>query len=826
MMTEGNRIEKGWLLDLYPSENGEMVSWIKRDEDGRVVRLIDEWRDCIYVHSKKKVDLEYVARKPEVRELVYSYDYVEKYVEATDNSKSCVLRLYLKDSSRKESLAKAILGNSEYGTFKIYNVDILAEQTYFFEKKIFPFAHVRVEIEKHEEEVSNEIGNIGKERKTSSSLSWLLLDSRDDLDYEIPRLRKAWLFVEVDKKKKAIPSVEDPIKSIRIEKFIDDDDDDSNTSNFGTIIIDKGSEEEKLLELVSVIRDEIDPDIVYTEEGDSFVFPYLAKRAQVNGVLEDFSLGREKEKKTLATSAIMKNKSGTTYFSYGRVLFRPSTHKLLGRIHVDESNTFVFEECGLEGAIEVSRVCMVPIHTSLRASIGKSLSSLQFYESWKKDILVPWKATMTEEFKTAHDVFIGDRGGFVFEPKPGVHENIGEIDFSSLYPSIMCKMNLSSETVNCSCCKNTSKLRVPELGYNICEKRRGIIPSALEMLLKKRLGYKERKKSLENQEHGGGGSKNWLYKVYDARQNALKWVLVASFGYLSFRHAKFGRIDAHMAVCAYARKTLLDAAKIAESFGYEVIHGIVDSLWLKKEKATEEDYKELCKEIEKVTGFSLSFEGIYKWIVLPESNMYENIPVLNRYFGVFRNDNNSNNDNEVKVKIRGIEARRHDTPQIVSACQAEMLLEMGKARDVKSLKEDIIPQRVFEIIGKYATRIRKREVTKEDLAILKRLSKDVDDYTNEIAQSIAATQLVEEGARVEPGQSLRYVITDFDNNIPRRRVKAYRLFFDGVDDYDVEKYLDLLSESVVTILSPFGYDKEFLRAMVHNYGYQMQLGIS
>ena len=64
----------------------------------------------------------------------------------------------------------------------------------------------------------------------------------------------------------------------------------------------------------------------------------------------------------------------------------------------------------------------------------------------------------------------------------------------------------------------------------------------------------------------------------------LKWVLVTSFGYLGFNNAKFGRIDAHIAVCAFDRQVLLQAAKIAERLGFRVLHGIVDSIWIKKEQ--------------------------------------------------------------------------------------------------------------------------------------------------------------------------------------------------------------------------------------------------
>src|SRR3972149_10490901 len=45
-----------------------------------------------------------------------------------------------------------------------------------------------------------------------------------------------------------------------------------------------------------------------------------------------------------------------------------------------------------------------------------------------------------------------------------------------------------------------------------------------------------------------------LRNVHDQRQAALKWCLVTSFGYLGYRNARFGKIDAHIGVCAFARK--------------------------------------------------------------------------------------------------------------------------------------------------------------------------------------------------------------------------------------------------------------------------------
>jgi DNA polymerase elongation subunit (family B) len=57
----------------------------------------------------------------------------------------------------------------------------------------------------------------------------------------------------------------------------------------------------------------------------------------------------------------------------------------------------------------------------------------------RNDILIPWKPTLTEHPKSLGDLLTADRGGLIFEPIIGVHENVAELDFVSLYPTIMFK---------------------------------------------------------------------------------------------------------------------------------------------------------------------------------------------------------------------------------------------------------------------------------------------------------------------------------------------------------------------------------------------------
>src|SRR5437870_13713216 len=245
----------------------------------------------------------------------------------------------------------------------------------------------------------------------------------------------------------------------------------------------------------------------------------------------------------------------------------------------------------------------------------------------------------------------------------------------------MMDQNLSGETVKCKCCPNSPR-RVPELDYNICDRWRGIVPQSLEILLDRRSKYKQLKKDEKDE---------LKRQKYDQRQSALKWILVCSFGYLGFKNARFGKIDARVATCAFSRKVLKKAVAIAEAHGFQLVHGIVDSMWLRKPSATAEEYEELCSKISREFNLPISFEGIYKWVVFLTSKIDPRVPVLNRYYGIFQDGT---------LKVRGIDLRRHDTPGIVRQCQEEMLQVFSKANNSSEFK--LLIPKALDVLERYA----------------------------------------------------------------------------------------------------------------------------
>jgi DNA polymerase-2 len=252
-------------------------------------------------------------------------------------------------------------------------------------------------------------------------------------------------------------------------------------------------------------------------------------------------------------------------------------------------------------------------------------------------------------------------------------------------------------------------------------------------------------------------------------------------------------VDGHIGVCAFGREAFLKASRIAEERGFRIIHGIVDSLWLKKKNASNAEYEELCGEIHEKTNIPLSFEGRYNWIVFLSSRVHPNVGVLNRYYGVMENG---------KIKARGLEVRRRDTPQFVNDAQTEMLQVLAQAKSPREFVERI-PEalRVLRVCRK---RLLDGEVSVWDLIITKHLSKDPKEYKQMVSQVIAAKQLMKEGAEVSAGKNVRFLFTSAENKRHERRVAAEELIEKDTNP-DLKKYLLLLYASAANMLIPFGY---------------------
>jgi DNA polymerase-2 len=281
----------------------------------------------------------------------------------------------------------------------------------------------------------------------------------------------------------------------------------------------------------------------------------------------------------------------------------------------------------------------------------------------------------------------------------------------------------------------------------------------------------------------------WTRAIYDARRTAIKWMLVSCFGYMGYRNAKFGRIEAHEAVTAFGRETLLQAKEIAEERGFLMLHALTDSLWISKAGTTEDELLELCGAITAETQVDMSLEGVYRWIVFLSSKVKEGRPVPSRYFGVF---------SDGALKTRGLAHRRRDTPPYVKEVQEEMLAILSEALTLDDLREK--QRAALNLLELRIAELERGEVHISRLIVEQVLSRDIEDYAVQTRAALAARKLRDAGIPVHPGESVGYVIAD-----AKAKDKARRVTIGGEGEelrYDVKEYVKRLRDAGKEV-SPF-----------------------
>jgi DNA polymerase I len=533
-----------------------------------------------------------------------------------------------------------------------------------------------------------------------------------------------------------------------------------------------GSSPREVVAGVQAALDDRDPDVLIVSTAD--LVPLLFEAADAYGV--DLELGRRDGYTKLA--------GASTYASYGNVGHSPARYAVPGRVVVDESNSFFYHDSGLEGCLDLAERSGLPLQELGWVSIGRVLTAMQIREARSRDVLVPWRAWRPELFKTASTLDDADRGGTTLAPDTGVHEDVHELDFASLYPNIIRTRNISPETVRCGCCDTED---VPGLGYSICE-RDGYLPEVLGPLIDARSDIKGRIPDADGEER----------ERLEAASSAIKWILVSCFGYQGFSNAKFGRIECHEAINAVARELLLDAKTALEEAGWRVVHGIVDSIWVTPADGRDQrPLESIAAEISEEAGVELEYECAFDWVAFCPMRSSES-GALTRYFGKRRGEEYPETGLGDAVKTRGIERRQRSTPAWVGDVQSEALRAFDETRS---------PEAVCDVLRRRLRELRDGDVDPGALVVDNRVSKDVDDYSMETLTVAALKRARIEGAGLAPGQTIRYVVVDAD----ARGASRVRLAFEDAERYDAAWYEDAAVRAVESVLTPVGWRESEIR---------------
>ncbi len=715
----------GWLLDIFPNEQGLTV-WVL-DEDGKRRALHQDFPIAFYA----------AGTAPQLREL---WKWLLQQPEAPRLGREerrdlftgfiPVLSVELACPSDLPLLFKRT--TQTFPNLTYYNADIHISLRCAARYGIFPLANCEIQIDKQEY-----ITSIHP------------INSPWELDQQLPPLTVLRLEPECD-----------PFHATPTRVHIQ-----TPRSRF---TLDLEPARAFIVSLGALLK-RYNPDLLLTAWGDTWLLPRLLQMSNETGI--ELPLNRDREQ-------VVKHRDARTYYAYGQVIHRGKQVLLAGRWHVDIHNAVMYHDYGLEGIWELARVTGLPVQTVARVSPGTGISSMQIVMALREGVLVPWHKQQAEDTKSILDLIHSDMGGLVFQPTIGLHKDVAEIDFISMYPSVMARFNISPETIK-------PGVRDEDTGLPATMEGQGLIPKTLEPLLKKRIEIKMQLLTMSKWD--------MRYKTYKAQSAAHKWLLVTCFGYLGYKNARFGKIEAHEAVTAYGREVLLRAKEAAEDMGFTVLHLYVDGLWVQKKGSNRvQDFQPLLEEVLNRTGLPIALEGIYRWIAFLPSRLNKHVPVANRYFGVFQSG---------EIKCRGIELRRHDTPAFVREVQSEVLELLARSPDADHISEHL--PKIQSLIDKKLYELRHHLIPLENLIVRQTLSRPVSEYRVPSPAAVAARQLEEAGKFLRPGQTVRFIYT-----LGEPSVYAWDLE-QSLDpkNVDIQVYKNLLNRAMEMVLQPFEFPK-------------------
>lgn len=724
----------GWLLDLYPDPKRGVILWLLCD-DGQRRFLYQDFPVTFYAAgpSHRLRDLWKFLEK---QTLYIQLSRTERRDLFTGST--IVLAATLDSPSALPPLFQTLTRLFPDLTF--YDADLQVTLRHAAIYGTFPLARCHVVVD---------------EQNTIHKIN--VLDSKWDIDPEPPPLRILTIEPDVD------PFHNEP-KQIFVR----------SQRNSMTLDLKK---ETSMLGFIGYLLKRDDPDLIITSHGDTWLLPLLLKLSDERDHPLPFNRDSNGE---------IYYKKERSYFAYNQVIYRGGQVHLAGRLHLDTHNTVMYGDYGVDGVLEMARVTSLPIQTAARVSPGTGISAMQIVTALQNEILVPYTKEQLEDPKTVSELFQDDTGGMVYDPIIGLHEDVAEIDFFSMYPSIMLQFNISPETVGKF--KSTADL-VAELEKMTDHDELGLIPQTLAPLLDKRFKIKILLLTLSRLD--------CRYKNYKPQAAAHKWLLVTCFGYLGYKNARFGKIEAHEAVTAYGREVLLRAKEAAEDLGFRVLHLYVDGMWVQKSGCRRpQDFQPLLDEIKIRTKLIIALDGIYKWIAFLPSRQNNKIAVPNCYFGVFQNS---------EIKMRGIETRRHDTPAFIREMQIQILETLAKAPNADSLREHL-PE-IRKLVRKKQTDLLSRQIPPEKLIVHQTVSRKLQEFRVPSPVSTALQQLESTGKSLRPGQSVRLIYI-----LGKQRAHAW----DSPTAFDsrtvnISRYRRLLDRAVDTVLEPItGADKSWL----------------
>jgi DNA polymerase elongation subunit (family B) len=251
------------------------------------------------------------------------------------------------------------------------------------------------------------------------------------------------------------------------------------------------------------------------------------------------------------------------------------------------------------------------------------------------------------------------------------------------------------------------------------------------------------------------------------------------------------------------REVLLKTKDIIQKLGYEVIYADTDSVFIKDSRVAG-TYTQVMDTLRKETGLPISIEHNFRFLVLLPLEAIERIEALKQCYGITQ---------EGELVVRGIEARRHDTPNFIKKFQTELLYTLFDCNEV----EEVVTkgyENALLLVTKTIDKIMigGADVSQNDLVISKLLGQSIERYQSLFPHVCAAIQLGrdENGKLASKGDNIKYIYTDAQHSNPLCRVTPVNNTEKVNEEalrYDKEKYREMILDGAQSVLGYFGFDR-------------------
>jgi DNA polymerase Pol2 len=409
--------------------------------------------------------------------------------------------------------------------------------------------------------------------------------------------------------------------------------------------------------------------------------------------------------------------------------------------------------------LEFTKVIKEPTFNISRNGLSKQIESYILHNLEKYNE-IPEKRPTNNEIGFRQNSG-GVEGAFVYEPKPGIYEDLVMFDFTSMHTSIIISHNISKGTLTTNKKNSYCSPEIEEDGIKrkyYFEKKPGFFPLLLKEIFEKRKKFKEEYSKNPN-------------SITKARSNAFKVLSASAHGYIGFYGARYYSLESSSAILAFVREFNKNTMKKIENQGHEIIMGDTDSVAFTRNNKSKKEIKKLLDNLNAdLPGvMHLEIEDFFKrgiWVTTRSGKT----GAKKKYALI---------SEEGIIKIRGFETVRRDWCQLARKTQDKILrLILKEGNEKKALEY------VKEIINKIKT----REIKKEELIIKSQLKKPIAEYKAISPHVVAARKMKERGIPINVGSLIEFYIAE--DNGKSKLVRDKTKLLDEKGKYNIKYYLE------------------------------------